>query len=57
VVVLGWLENISFPKLREIDKIGVLVRDRATHHTELTADRRRVHAMSSKASLIDVVKR
>jgi hypothetical protein len=57
VVVLGWLENIIFPKLTEIGKNGVRVRDRATHHTELTADRRRVHAMSSKAALIDVVKR
>jgi hypothetical protein len=44
-----------FPKLTEIGKNGV--RDRAKHHTGLTPDTRRVHAMSSKAALIDVVKR
>jgi hypothetical protein len=38
VAFLSWYENTVFPKLREIDKNGVLVRDRATNHTELTPD-------------------
>lgn len=56
-VFIDWLKKKVFPKMKSLGKKCVLVLDRATYHTQLTPETKRMRISYSKPILVDAVKR